>query len=204
MQEVLLDNHKLPMRKENPFKEAHMNVVIRDTLQKVTTFPGQGSVLEQIDKLVRRRQRMQLFEMIEDLSDKEVEQWPIRLEKIIKANGKKKPMLLRFHLQKWQGYDEVFWQALGDYIIVALHRVKDVDYNSRMGKVKVEYFPKTKGRIRSPEEIGQIVQRLAFMVDHEILPTDFTRFRRMNERSDKLGEISKEQAAVFGALLKFI
>jgi len=68
----------------------------------------------------------------------------------------------------------------------------------------VEYFPKTKGRIRSPEEIGQIVQRLAFMVDHEILPTDFTRFRRMNERSDKLGEISKEQAAVFGALLKLI
>ncbi len=45
---------------------------------------------------------------------------------------------------------------------------------------------------------------LAFMVDREILPTDFTRFRRMNERSDKVGEMSKEQAAVFGALLKLI
>jgi hypothetical protein len=192
------------MREEAQPKEAHLNVVIRDTVQKVTTFPGQGSVLEQIDKIVRRRQRIQLFEMIENLNEKDVEQCPIRLEKVVKSNGKKRPMLLRFHLKKWHGYDDVFWQALGDYSIVALHRVKDVDYNSRMGKFTVEYFPKTKGRIRSPEDIGKIVQRLAFMVDHEILPTDFTRFRRMNERSDKLGEISKEQAAVFGALLKLI
>jgi hypothetical protein len=181
-----------------------MNLIIRDTLEKMATFPGQGSVLEQIDKLVRRQQRIQLFEMIEKLSDEDIKGSPVKLERITKPNGKKRPMMLRFCLKKWQGYDEVFWQALGDYIIVALHRVKDVDYNSDRGKIKVEYFPKTKGRIRTQEEIGRIIQKLAFMVDNEILPTDFTRFRRMDERSDKLGEISKEQAALFGALLKLV
>jgi hypothetical protein len=193
-----------PMSANTQAQEMQMNVVLRDTLEKMSTFPGQGSVLEQIDKLIRRQQRIKLFQMIESVSDEDAEACPIRLENVVKSNGKKRPMVLRFHLKRWQGYDEVFWQALGDYIIVALHRVKDVDYSSGMGKVKVEYFPKTKGRVRSQEEIGKIIQRLAFMVDREILPTDFTRFRRMNERSDKVGEMSKEQAAVIGALVKLI
>jgi hypothetical protein len=42
------------------------------------------------------------------------------------------------------------------------------------------------------------------LVDTEALPTDFTRFRRMTERRDSLGEMSKEQAAIIGAALKFI
>lgn len=204
MKEVLLQNRLAPMSAETQPREMYMNVVIRDTLQKMTTFPGQGSVLEQIDKLVRRQQRIQLFEMIESVSDEDIKASPVQLEKMIQHRGKKRPMILRFYLKKWQGYDEVFWQALGDYIIVALHRIKDVDFNSDRGKLKLEYFPKMKGRVRSQEEIGKIIQKLAFMVDKEILPTDFTRFRRMDERSDKIGEISKEQAAIFGALLKLV
>lgn len=41
-------------------------------------------------------------------------------------------------------------------------------------------------------------------VDTEALPADVTRFRRMAERRDSLGEMSKEQAAVIGAAVKFI
>ena len=72
------------------------------------------------------------------------------------------------------------------------------------GRLKVEYFAKTKGRIKYPEDIAEIIQKIAFLVDTEGLPTDFTRFRRMTERRGSLGEMSKEQAALIGAALKLI
>jgi hypothetical protein len=70
--------------------------------------------------------------------------------------------------------------------------------------MKVEYFAKIKGRIKYPNDIREIIQKIAYLVDTEALPTDFTRFRRMAERRDSLGEMSKEQAAFIGAALKFI
>jgi hypothetical protein len=72
------------------------------------------------------------------------------------------------------------------------------------GRLKIEYFEKIKGRIKYPNDIGEIIQGVAYLVDTEALPTDFTRFRRMTERRDSLGEMSKEQAAIIGAALKFI
>ena len=68
----------------------------------------------------------------------------------------------------------------------------------------MEYFAKIKGRIKYPNDIQAIIKKIAFLVDTEALPTDFTRFRRMAERRGSLGEMSKEQAAVIGAALKFI
>jgi hypothetical protein len=56
----------------------------------------------------------------------------------------------------------------------------------------------------SVSDIRVIIQKIAYLVDTEGLPTDFTRFRRMTERRDSLGEMSKEQAALIGAALKFI
>jgi hypothetical protein len=70
--------------------------------------------------------------------------------------------------------------------------------------MKLEYFEKIKGRIKFPEDIREIIQKIAFLVDTEALPTDFTRFRRMAERRGSLGEMSQEQAALIGAALKFI
>ena len=112
--------------------------------------------------------------------------------------------MFRLYLPTWRDYDEVFWQALGDYAILALHRVKDLEYNAARGKIKIEYFIRTSGRIRSPEEIRGIIQKIAFLVDNEILPTDFTRFRSMAERRGQIGDLSKEEAAAFGALLKLL
>jgi hypothetical protein len=70
--------------------------------------------------------------------------------------------------------------------------------------LKVEYFAKIKGRIKYPNDVKEIIQKIAYLVDCEALPTDFTRFRRMAERRGSLGEMSKEQAALIGAALKFI
>ena len=72
------------------------------------------------------------------------------------------------------------------------------------GTNRPEYFTKIKGRIKYPQDIREIIQKIAYLVDTEALPTDFTRFRRMAERRGSLGEMSKEQAALIGAALKFI
>lgn len=181
-----------------------MNKELNTALEKLITSPGQGSLLEQLDKIARKLQRIELYNLLEKVGEDEIEKFPVMLYKSHPQSGKRNPMLLRFSLKYWQGYDDVFWQALGDYIIVALHRVKDVEYDSARGKIKVQYFAKEKGRIKSPEDIRGIIQKLAFMVANEDLPTDFTRFRRMNERRDSLGEMSKDQAALVGILLKLI
>lgn len=173
-------------------------------IEKVHSGIGQGSVLEQVDKRYRKQQRMTLFEMLEKVDKKKAEKFPVILYKQIGQIGKIQPALLRFSLPLWKDYDEIFWQSLGDYVILAVHRVKDLEFDRFRGRMKMEYFPKTKGRIKYPEDIKEIIQKIAILVDSEELPTDFTRFRRMTERRDSLGEMSKEQAALIGAALKFI
>ncbi|MGO9612985.1 MAG: hypothetical protein ACLPX5_08120 [Dissulfurispiraceae bacterium] len=171
-------------------------------LDKLGTHPGQGSVLEQIEKLLRRQQRRKLYEMLDQLDKKKVGDLVVTLEKYIPQIGRKRPAFLRFWLPNWQGYDELFWQALGDYAIVALHRVKDVEYDTTRAKIKVQYFGKLEENVKSPERIGEIIQGIAYLIDTEALPTDFTRFRRMTERRGSLGEMSKEEAALIGAAIK--
>jgi hypothetical protein len=173
-------------------------------LEKVYSGIGQGSVLEQIDKRYRKQQRITLFEMLEKVEDSEVENFSVVLYKHISQKGKKQPALLRFSIPMWKNHDGIFWQSLGDYIILAVHRVKDLEFDRLRGRLKLEYFAKIKGRIKYPNDIKVIIQKIAFLVDTEALPTDFTRFRRMAERRGSLGEMSKEQAALIGAALKFI
>jgi hypothetical protein len=181
-----------------------MTSTLKTVLGKVHNGLGQGGVLEQIDKIFRKQQRITLFELLETIDNKDMEPFPVVLYKSIAQNGKKQPALLRFYLPFWKDHDEIFWQSLGDYIILAVHRVKDIEFDRTRGRMKMEYFSKIKGRIKHPEDIRQIIQKIAYLVDIEALPTDFTRFRRMAERRDSLGEMSKEQAALIGAALKFI
>jgi hypothetical protein len=173
-------------------------------LEKVSTGVGQGSVLEQIDKRYRKQQRLTLFEMLDTVDGHDLNRFPVVLYKHIPQIGKKQPALLRFYLPGWKNYDEIFWQSLGDYIILAVHRVKDLEFDRLRGRLKLEYFTKIKGRVKYPGDIKEIIQKIAYLVDSETLPTDFTRFRRMAERRGSLGEMSKEQAAIIGAALKFI
>ncbi|MGO8944082.1 MAG: hypothetical protein ACLQJ7_10455 [Syntrophobacteraceae bacterium] len=181
-----------------------MDTGIQKILETVDTIPGQGGLLEQFDKRLRKLQRRVMFQLFESISKEEVEHLPVVIYKTVLTAGKQRPALLRFYLPTWRGYDEVFWQALGDYAVLALHRVKDLEYNTTKGKIKIEYFVKTSGRVRSPEEIRGIIQKIAFLVDSETLPTDFTRFRSMAERRGQIGDLSKEEAAAIGAVLKLL
>jgi hypothetical protein len=178
-----------------------MTDTLTTVLEKVQDGLGQGGVLDQVDKIFRKQQRINLFEKLEEIDNKEVDNFPVVLYKSIMPNGKKQPALLRFHLPSWKDHDEIFWQSLGDYVILALHRVTDVDFDSSRGRMKVAYFPKIKGRIKHPEDVRMIIQKIAYLVDTEGLPTDFTRFRRMTERRGSLGEMSKFEAAVLGTII---
>jgi len=93
-------------------------------LERVHSGVGQGSVLEQIDKRYRKQQRFTLFEMLEKIDGNEANNFPVVLYKHVAQNGKKQPALLRFSLPHWKNHDEIFWQSLGDYIILTVHRVK--------------------------------------------------------------------------------
>ena len=181
-----------------------MTNTLTTVLEKVNSGLGQGGVLDQIDKLFRKQQRINLFEKLEKIDTQEVDDVPVVLYKSLMPNGKKQPAVLRFHLPSWKDHDEIFWQSLGDYVILAMHRVTDIEFDSSRGRMKMKYFPKIKGRIKHPEDIRLIIQKIAYLVDTEGLPTDFTRFRRMTERRDSLGEMSKEQAALIGAAWKLI
>jgi len=181
-----------------------MDKSTNDVLEKIGTNPGQGSVLEQIEKLLRRQHRRKLYEMLDQIDQTKVKNSIVTLEKCIPQIGRRRPAILRFSLPNWQGYDELFWQALGDYAILALHRVKDVEYNVTKAKIKVQYFAKFEGDVKSPERIGEIIQGIAYLIDTEALPTDYTRFRRMTERRGSLGEMSKEEAALLGATIKLV
>jgi hypothetical protein len=157
-----------------------MESSISKAINKVHTSIGQGSILEQIDKRFRRQQRLTLFKMLEKVDKSEMKKFPVTLYKHVKQNGKKRPALLRFSLPLWKDHDEIFWQSLGDYVILAVHRVKDIDFDRLRGRLKIEYFEKIKGRIKYPNDIGEIIQGVAYLVDTEALPTDFTRFRCAN------------------------
>lgn len=128
-----------------------MNKELKTALEKLISSPGQGSILEQLDKIVRKLQRIELYNLLEQVDEEEIENFPVILYKSHPQSGKQNPMLLRFFVKNWMGYDDVFWQALGDYIIVALHRVKDVEYDSARGKIKVQYFAKEKGESNLPK-----------------------------------------------------
>jgi hypothetical protein len=184
-----------------------MEVAIEKILENLSAIPGQGGLLEQFEKRLRKMQRRVLFGMFEKIGEEQVERLPVVLYKTILIDGNKSPALLRFYLPTWRGYDEVFWQALGDYAILTLHRVKDLEYNAESGKMKIEYFVRTSaegGRVRSPEQIREIIQKIAFLVENETLPTDFTHFRRMAERRGQIGELSQEKAVALGALFKLL
>lgn len=181
-----------------------MESSLAKVLGKVQEGVGQGGVFDQIDKLYRKQQRINLFEKLEMIDQQEVDHFPVVIYKSITSSGKKLPALLRFYLPSWKNQNEIFWQSLGDYAILAIHRVIDIEFDSVRGRMKMMYFPKIKGRIKHVEDIRGIIQKIAYLVDTESLPTDFTRFRRMTERRGSLGEMSKEQAAIIGAALKIV
>lgn len=178
-----------------------MDVEIQNVLGKLFIRPGQGSLLEQMEKLLREVQRTELNKLLKGVDPKETDQFIVDIYHFQPQVKMKEPTLVRFNLPKWKGFNEVFWQALGDYLILTLHSVIDVDFNRVKGALKVRYFH-TEDSQKYPEDIKNVIKKLAVLVEKRILPTDFTIFRRMAERTRSIGEISKKEAAIIGGVFE--
>jgi hypothetical protein len=173
--------------------------------QEIDSTPGQGNFLEQINKMLRKKQRGALFDMFRELDNKGIKLPEVILYKNIPQTEKQYPARLRFKLPDWENnHHDVFWKSLVYYTELAVHRVTNNSYDKNGGTLMIEYFQKDQGHKREPEDVLEIIKKNSYLVDNEILPTDYTRFRLMAEHSDTVGEMSPTQAALVGLLLKII
>jgi hypothetical protein len=183
-----------------------MQLGIQYALEKLGARPGQGTFVEQIDKLLRELQRTELEKMLKEVDKKEADQVTVDIYQFLPQVKMKEPALARFYLPEWKGYNDVFWLALGDYLILALHSITDVGFDRMRGTLKVRYFH-TDDSYKSPENTKSIIKGLVVLIGTRALPTDFTHFRRMYDRQKSIGEISKKEAAIIGGafeLTKFL
>lgn len=178
-----------------------MNIGIQYALEQLGNRPGQGSFIEQIDKLLRELQRTELEKMLQEVDKEEAESFIVDAYRFVPQVKMKEPALARFYLPQWKGFNDVFWLSLGDYLIVALHSITDVGFDRARGTLKVRYFYTDDSR-KSPEDISGIIKGIATLISRRVLPTDFTHFRRMYDRQKNIGELSKKEAIVIGALLE--
>ena len=68
-----------------------MDKSTNNLLDKLGTHPGQGNVLEQIEKLIRRQQRRKLYEMLDQIDKNKVGDLVSRLKNASRRSGEKGP-----------------------------------------------------------------------------------------------------------------
>jgi len=178
-----------------------MKIGVQEGLERLAARPGQGNAAEQIDKLLRELQRMELQKMLKEVDEKESERFTVDIYRFLPQVKMKEPALVRFRLPDWKGFNDVFWLALGDYLILALHSITDVGFDRARGTLKVRYFYTEESR-KSPEDIRKIIKGLVSLIGTRALPVDFTHFRRMFDRQQSIGEISKKEALAIGGILQ--
>lgn len=176
----------------------------QDIVEDLLNNPGQGGLPEQIAKKIRKGQREVLYGMINEVSEEDAAAMPVSCYKHIRQVGKKRPALMRFGIPKWKGHLEVFWQALGDYLILALHSVDDIEYDDMRGVIMIKYSDTLSRRAKPPEFIATVIAKIAVLIDQEKLQADFTRFRRMSERKGTLGEMPAWAGALMAIAPKVI
>ena len=139
--------------------------------------------------------------MLKEVDEQETDGFIVDVYQFLPQVRMKEPALARFLLPGWIGYNNVFWLALGDYLILALHSITDVAFNRSKGTLKVRYFY-TDDSNKSPENVREVIKGLAILINARKLPVDFTHFRRMFDRQKSIGEISKKEAVAIGGLFE--
>jgi hypothetical protein len=94
-----------------------------DVLETVTKGPGQGRLLEQIEKIVRAQQRERLCALLVQIDEEKLQGTKVLLEFSLPQKGKCDPAINRFVILSWKRYDEIYWRALVDYTILALRQL---------------------------------------------------------------------------------
>jgi hypothetical protein len=169
-----------------------------DVLETVTKEPGQGRLLEQIEKIVRAQQRERLCALLVQIDEKKLQGTKVLLEFSLPQKGKCDPAINRFVILSWKRYDEIYWRALVDYTILALRTFKDIDYSPYRGKITLHYFDIPGGTQR----VQDVIWRIVCLIDSGGLSTDFTRSRWMEEWQSTFVSMSRQEILTAASIIE--
>src|SRR6187455_141864 len=112
----------------------------QDILETVSHEPGQGRLLDQIEKILRVQQRERLDIVLSQVAEDQLLPVQVLLERDLPQRGKSNPAYNRFVIPSWKKYDDIYWQSLVDYIVLALRTFKEIDFCAKRGKLVLHYF----------------------------------------------------------------
>ncbi len=169
-----------------------------DVLETVTKEPGQGRLLEQIEKIVRAQQRERLCALLVQIDEEKLQGTKVLLEFSLPQKGKCDPAINRFVIPSWKRYDEIYWRALVDYTILALRTFKGIDYSPYRGKITLHYFDIPGGTQR----VQDVIWRIVWLIDSGGLSTDFTRSRWMEEWQSTFVSMSRQEILTAASIIE--
>lgn len=164
-------------------------LTFQDILETVSHEPGQGHLLEQIEKIVRAQQRERLYSVLSQIPEDKLLPVQVLLERDFPQRGKRKSAYNRFRIPSWQRYDDIYWQSLIDYTILALRTFKEIDFCAIRGKLVLQYFDIPGETFR----VQDVIRRLVWLIDNDHLSVDFTRSRWMESWRQTVASMSREE-----------
>ena len=172
----------------------------QDILETVSHEPGQGRLLDQIEKILRVQQRERLDIVLSQVAEDQLLPVQVLLERDLPQRGKSNPAYNRFVIPSWKKYDDIYWQSLVDYIVLALRTFKEIDFCAKRGKLVLHYFDIPGGAAR----VQDVIRRLVWLIDNEHLSVDFTRSRWMENWRHTVASMSREQVLTAAGILEIV
>ena len=175
-------------------------LTFQDILETVSHEPGQGHLLEQIEKIVRIQQRKRLYAILSQVPEDQLLPVQVLLERDLPQRGKCNSAYNRFLIPSWKKYDDIYWQSLIDYTILALLTFKEIHFCANRGKLVLHYFDIPGGRPR----VQDVIRRLVWLIDNDRLPVDFTRSRWMESWHHTVASMGREEVFTAAGILEIV
>ena len=172
----------------------------QDILETVSHEPGQGRLLDQIEKILRVQQRERLDSVLSQVAEDQLLPVQVLLERDLPQRGKSNPAYNRFVIPSWKKCDDIYWQSLVDYIVLALRTFKEIDFCAKRGKLVLHYFDIPGGAAR----VQDVIRRLVWLIDNEHLSVDFTRSRWMENWRHTVASMSREEVLTAAGILEIV
>jgi hypothetical protein len=172
----------------------------QDILETVSHEPGQGRLLDQIEKILRVQQRERLDIVLSQVAEDQLQPVQVLLERDLPQRGKSNPAYNRFVIPSWKKHDDIYWQSLVDYIVLALRTFKEIDFCAMRGKLVLHYFDIPGGTAR----VQDVIRRLVWLIDNDHLSVDFTRSRWMENWRHTVASMSREEVLTAAGILEIV
>jgi hypothetical protein len=175
-------------------------LTFQDILETVSHEPGQGRLVEQIEKIVRVQQRERLNVMLSQVAEDQLQRVEVLLERDLPQRGKCNSAYNRLLIPSWKKYDDIYWQSLVDYAILALRTFKEIHFCAIRGTLVLHYFDIPGGTPR----VQDVIRRLVWLIENNHLSVDFTRSRWMESWRHTVASMSREEVLTVAGILEIV